>query len=115
MNYPMVRRPIGRAPGAGLRLSLDAFADAACLHPEVVRRLVALGLLDPEPDASGRWWFAPADLATTARIQRLRAGFGINYAGLGLVLDLIDRVAELESTLQRLRSVSRRIGGTPWI
>ena len=32
-----------------------------------------------------------------ARIQRLRAGLGLNYAALGLVLDLLDRIAELEA------------------
>ena len=32
-----------------------------------------------------------------ARIQRLRAGFALNYASLSLVIDLLDRIAELEA------------------
>jgi len=36
------------------RLDLDSFAKATGLHPELVRRLVALGLLNPATDASGR-------------------------------------------------------------
>jgi hypothetical protein len=49
-------------------------------------------------------------VAAAARLQRLRAGLGLNYAALGLVVDLLDRVAELEAALRRTRS----LGGTPW-
>jgi len=87
------------------RLSLDSFATRAGLHPELVRRWVALGLLEPTRDAAGRLWFAPVQLRTVARIQRLRAGLSVNYAALGLVMDLLDRIDLLE---QALRSTGAR-------
>ena len=98
-----------------LRLDLDAFARAAGLHPDVVRRFVALGLIDALRDASGTLWFSPSQLAATARLQRLRAGFGLNYASLGLVVDLLDRIARLEAAQRRrpLESASPR-GGRRW-
>ena len=86
------------------RLSLDGFARQAGLHPDLVRRFVALGLVDSDRDAAGRLWFRPAALATVARVQRLRAGLSLNYAAIGLVLDLLDRIDELETTLRRSRS-----------
>ncbi|MGH3795686.1 MAG: chaperone modulator CbpM [Pseudonocardiaceae bacterium] len=90
-GYPL-DRPLG--------LSLDSFAARAGLHPELVRRLVALGLLEPTRDATGRWRFAATELRTVARIQRLRAGLSVNYAALGLVMDLLDRVEALEAALR---------------
>jgi chaperone modulatory protein CbpM len=81
-------------------LDLDAFARAAGLHPDLVRRLVALGLLEPERDGAGRYRFPPGQLAKVARIQRLRTGLSLNYAALGLVLDLLDRIADLEGALR---------------
>jgi len=96
-----VTHAIIRVPSPGVRLDLQSFSRAAGMHPAMVRRLVALGLLDPYQDAAGALWFGPAQLATVARIQRLRAGFSINYATLGLVMDLLDRIAELESALRR--------------
>jgi pimeloyl-ACP methyl ester carboxylesterase len=78
-------------------LDLDTFSRAAGLHPEVVRRFVALGLLEPAMSSTTELWFGPAQLARTARLRRLRAGFSLNYAALGLVLDLLDRIAELEA------------------
>ena len=95
MTYALVRR------SRGPLLELNTFATRARLHPDMVRRLIALGLLEGERDAGGRLWLAPTELATVARIQRLRAGFSINYAAVGLVLDLLDRIEELESALRR--------------
>ena len=89
------------------RLSLDRFAREAGLHPQLVQKFVALGLLDAERDATGALWFRPAALVTVARVQRLRAGLSLNYAAIGLVLDLLDRIDELEAA-------SRRIGSRTW-
>jgi chaperone modulatory protein CbpM len=82
------------------RLSLDSFAARAGMHPELVRRLVALGLLEPFRDATGRLWFTAPQLRAAARIQRLRAGLSVNYAALGLVMDLLDRIEVLETQLR---------------
>jgi hypothetical protein len=96
--YPMTRPS---------RLSLDRFARQAGLHPQLVQKFVALGLLDAERDATGALWFGPAALVTVARVQRLRAGLSLNYAAIGLVLDLLDRIDELEAA-------SRRTGSRTW-
>jgi hypothetical protein len=97
------------------RYDLESFARATGLHPELVRRFVALGLLDATRDAAGGLWFFPAQLAAAARIRRLRAGLSLNYAALGVVVDLLDRVAELEAAVRTARTTARRTGGTPWI
>jgi hypothetical protein len=73
------------------------------MHPDVIRRLVALGVLDAAADPAGRLWFAPSQLAALARVQRLRAAFPINYAAIGLVADLLDRIAALETALRSAR------------
>ena len=96
--YPMTRPS---------RLSLDRFAREAGLHPQLVQKFIALGLLDAERDATGALWFRPTALVTVARVQRLRAGLSLNYAAIGLVLDLLDRIDELEAA-------SRRTGSRTW-
>lgn len=90
------------------RLRLEPFARATALHPQLVRRLVALGLLEAQPDGTGELWFEADQVRQAARIQRLRAGLACNYAALALVMDLLDRIAVLEATLrQRPRSFRR--------
>ncbi|WP_109524607.1 MULTISPECIES: chaperone modulator CbpM [Nocardia] len=91
-GYVIVRR-------AGLRL--DEFSRRCGLHPNMVRRLVALGLLDGVRDVTGELRFEPSAVAVVARIQRLRSGLGLNYAAIGLVLDLLDRIEELEADPRR--------------
>ena len=94
------------------RMSLDTFSRSCGLHPDVVRRLVALGLLDPARDSAGGLWFSAGQVAAMARIQRLRTGLALNYAAVGVVVDLLDRIAELESELRR-RRLPTDTGGAP--
>jgi chaperone modulatory protein CbpM len=108
-------------PNQQPRLDLDSFARAANLHPDLVRRFVNLGLLEGTHDATGELWLLVSQLAAASRIQRLRAGFGMNYAALGLVVDLLDRVDRLEAALNARvagtpadRSGTSRPGGTTW-
>jgi DNA-binding transcriptional MerR regulator len=77
----------------------DEFARRCGLHPELVRRFVALGLVPAVRDADGALWFSPEHVAAVARLQRLRATLPLNYAALGLVVDLLDRITELETAL----------------
>ena len=83
-----------------IRLSLDTVARRSGLHPALIRRLVALGLLDCSSDASGQLWFAPSTMATLARVQRLRSELSLNYAAIGLVMDLLDRIHVLEAQVR---------------
>ena len=101
VTYAMVRAP---------QLSLDEFAVLTGLHPDLVRRLVTLGIVDAGQDSAGELWFSRSQLATVARMQRLRAGFGLNYAAVGLVTDLLDRIAVLEAALRG----TRRPGRSSW-
>ena len=42
-----------------------------------------------------------SELAAVARMQRLRAGFALNYAAIGLVTDLLDQIEVLQAALRR--------------
>lgn len=97
MTYALIRLEL---PGEA-RLTLDAFARATGTHPDLVRRLVALGVVDADRDQSGELRFSPDEVGALARVQRLRATFALNYAAVGLVTDLLDRIAVLQAALAR--------------
>nr|WP_296067043.1 chaperone modulator CbpM [uncultured Actinoplanes sp.] len=93
-RYALVRRSPVRA------LTVAQFATASGLDPHQVARLVALGLLDTVRGPAGV--LLPAtQLARAGRIVRLRDGLGLNYAAVGVVLDLLDRIDHLEAALRR--------------
>lgn len=78
------------------RLSVDRLARASKVHPQLLVRFIQLGLLDAQRDSLGRLWLDPDSVARVARVQRLHSGLSLNYAAIGLVLDLLDRIDELE-------------------
>ncbi|WP_432975067.1 chaperone modulator CbpM [Dactylosporangium sp. CA-233914] len=92
MTPALVRRPL---------MSLEAFASAGGVHPRLVTRFVALGLLEPVIGPGGEPVFPGTQLARLARIRRLHAELPLNYAAVGVVLDLLARIDELEAQLRR--------------
>jgi hypothetical protein len=73
-------------------IEVRVLAREAGVHPDLVRRFVALGLLEANPrDAAAR----------IARAARLRRDLGLNYAGAVLACELLARIDELERRLSR--------------
>ena len=77
-------------PGPPRTLEIEALAEEAGLHPDLVLRFVRLGLLDPAP-------FPRDAAARLARAARLRRDLGLNYAGAILACELLARIDALEA------------------
>jgi len=87
--------------GSGM-LSLQEMAAECGLHPDLVQRFVALGIIDPlENDASH---FAPEAARRIRCLLRLRRDLGVNYSAAGLVLELLERIERLEERLRQYES-----------
>lgn len=91
------------AAGAHL-VEVEALAREAGLHPDLVRRLIALGLLEPRGGTSRAPLFPRDAAAQLARAARLRRDLGLNYAGAVLACELLRRIEELEARLARYES-----------
>ena len=91
-----------RIPPAGTA-TLDELARRAGVHPELARRLVRMGLIDPLPAGADDW--PPSAGLRLGRAVRLRRDLGLNYAGAMLACDLLDRIDELERRLRRYEEV----------
>jgi chaperone modulatory protein CbpM len=81
-------------------IALAALAREAGLHPEVVARLVSLGLIEPRGGTASAPLFRREEAILLARAARLREDLGLDYAGAVLATELLARIEELE---QRLR------------
>jgi DNA-binding transcriptional MerR regulator len=90
-------------------LELGALAREAGVHPELVRRLVTLGLLDDVPDEyADRRQFRRDAALRIDRAVRLRNDLGLNFAGALLACELLDRIELLERRLRRNEHPERR-------
>lgn len=83
--------------------------ELACLvgtSRRVIERLVWFEIIEPvqtEPEH-----YFPVDiLPLVTRILRIREHLGVSWSSMGLVLDLLDRIEDLES--QRVNGRSRRM------
>lgn len=88
-------------------IGIEQMSDDAGLHPQLVRRLVALGLIERRGGTATAPLFRRADAARLERAVRLRRDLGLNFAGAVLASDLLARIEELEA---RLRAWAPRTG-----
>jgi hypothetical protein len=77
-------------------VTLDHLAARAEMHPELVARLVEFGLIQPVA--------TQGTLFRLQSIRRLRNDLGINLPGVAVVLDLIERLRDLERENASLRA-----------
>jgi hypothetical protein len=70
------------------------------MHPELVRRLIRLGLIEPGGGTTAAPLFRRQDAPLLARAARLRRDLGVNYAGAVLASELLARIEDLERRLR---------------
>lgn len=85
-------------------VGIEVLARDSGLHPEVVSRLVRLGLLETAGDSQ----FAPEAAARLARAVRLRRDLGLSYGAAVLACELLARIDELEARLRRYEPPTHR-------
>jgi DNA-binding transcriptional MerR regulator len=94
-----VKRTVASSPYLDL-------SEAACrcgVHPELLDRFVRLGLIDyVERSTEGDLFFEPEVIPLVRRILRLRNELGVNYAGIGVILELMSRIESLEARIRQL-------------
>lgn len=79
------------------------------VHPELLDRFVRLGLIEFSGSTmDGEWVFGPDVIPVIGRIIRLRNELGVNYAGVGVILELMSRIEALESRVRELEHARSR-------
>jgi DNA-binding transcriptional MerR regulator len=86
------------------RLTLDRLAADAGMHPALVERFVACGLITPVAWQGGALLFEASTVLRLRTIARLRDNLGINVAGIAVIMDLLDRLRDLQRANELLRS-----------
>lgn len=83
--------------------TLTEVAHRAGLHPELIERFIRLGLIDfMDRTSEGELLFESGVIPLIRRILRLRNELGVNYAGIGVILELMTRVEALEARIREL-------------
>jgi MerR-like DNA binding protein len=87
-----------------IRLELFSFQEVAVrcgVDQGFVEQLVELGVIEPHP--SDRSLLATEVTVRVAKLVRLQHDLGVNLEGAAIIIDLLDRITELEAQLDALR------------
>jgi DNA-binding transcriptional MerR regulator len=94
---------------ADRQLTVEALAERAGMHPAMVERFVACGLLEPSAREGDRLFFDAAVVPRLRTIRRLRENLGINVAGVAVILDLLEKLQALQRENELQRSKLERL------
>jgi DNA-binding transcriptional MerR regulator len=85
--------------------TLSEVAYRAGLHPELIDRFIRLGLIEfTGRRDDGELLFDSQVIPLIWRILRLRNELGVNYAGVGVILELTARLEAMEARLRKLET-----------
>lgn len=79
-------------------LTIQEVSKFVGLPPNIIHRFFMLGLIDPQVEAPDML-FENSVVSRINKIMRLKSDLGINLVGCGLILDLLDRIEEIEKRL----------------
>ena len=85
-------------------LTLEELASAAGLSPELVDVFVRYQLVEPTMNTGSFPLFHTSTVDRLQRILRLRQDLGVNLAAVAVILEMIERIEDLQTELRLLRS-----------
>lgn len=85
-------------------LTVAAVAECVGARPNLIGRLVRLGVLETISDESEEPLLRSGSVLRLRRMARLRRDLGVNFAGAVVILDLVERVEALKRELSEAHS-----------
>jgi MerR family transcriptional regulator, heat shock protein HspR len=86
------------------QVTLEVLAASAGLHPTLVECFIEYGLIEPDERAGAHMLFNVACITRLRMIQRLRHDVGVNLSGIGVILNMLDRLTALQRENAWLRN-----------
>lgn len=83
---------------------ISVAAELAGVHAQTLRMYERKGLLQPQRTAGGARRFSEQDIAHVQLIQELTQEFGVNLAGVEIILDLTRKLEAALAEIERLQN-----------
>jgi MerR family transcriptional regulator, heat shock protein HspR len=89
------------------RYMISVAAELVGMHPQTLRIYEAKGLVRPKRTAGNTRLYSEADLERLRTVQRLTTEFGLNLAGVELVLRMEDQLLRMQARMERIERQMR--------
>jgi chaperone modulatory protein CbpM len=83
------------------------FLELAAVHPTRLGELMELGWLNPARTAQEEYLFTRRDVYRIRKLERICADFNLTALGGSIIVDLLDRIDQLERKVQELELLVR--------
>ena len=80
---------------ASIIYTYHEFCETGQFDQTLVITLVEHGIVEPQGSSQERWVFTSLDLVRTQKALRLYHDLEVNWAGISLILELLDEIEEL--------------------
>ncbi len=87
---------------------ISVVAETYGIHPQTLRLYERQGLLEPARSAGNTRLYDEGTISRLEQILTLTRDLGVNLAGVEVILQLRDRLSELEGEMERLAEAMRR-------
>ena len=88
-------------------LTIDVVADTIGAKRSLVVRLVQQGLVETVDAGADEPRLPRRVVVRLRRMQRLRRDLGVNFAGAAIILDLVQRIEQLNRELAEVRTIDK--------
>src|SRR5476649_1332493 len=89
---------------------ISAVAEIYKLHPQTLRLYERVGLLKPSRSEGNTRLYTDEDLQRLDVILTLARDMGVNLAGIEIILNMREKMVEMERQMGEFRSEERRVG-----
>ncbi len=77
------------------------------LHPQTLRYYDKIGLIQPDRTEGRIRLYSPRDIRKLRKIARLTEDLGVNLAGVEVILNMTNRIRELQREVEQVRRESQ--------
>ncbi len=99
--------PPRSTPRARAGYMISAVAELYQLHPQTLRLYERLGLLKPSRSQGNTRLYTDADLGRLEIILNLSRDLGVNMAGIEIILNMREKMAEMERQIEEFIAAVR--------
>ncbi len=90
--------------------TLTELREICVVEEKVLLEMVEFGILEPKEKRQQIWIFNANALDRTQKAMRLHHDLAINWAGISLILDLLEEIHELRQLAQLLQDKENQAG-----